>query len=79
MARVLAMAERIVAPDGRDQYLGTLAERRAAAAAVGVHFWVFEAADAPGRYVEFAEAPTAEAIRLMAGPSIALWHQVGGD
>ena len=80
MARVLAMVERRVAPEGRDGYLGALPERRRAAAEVGVHFWVFEAGDAPGRFVEFTEAATEEAIRLLvADATVAMWRQVGSD
>jgi len=62
MARVLAMQERVVAHAEREAYLAALATRRARAAAVLAHFWVFEHATDSGRFVEFTEAASEEAI-----------------
>lgn len=85
MPRVLAIAERDVAVAERPAYLGTLAPRRAAAAAAGAHFWVFEAVDAPGRVVEFTEGPSDAAVRSALGlapgatPAAALWRELAGE
>jgi hypothetical protein len=77
---VLAFEERDVADGERERYLAALAARRAAARAAGAHFWVFERAGAPGRFVEFTEAGSEDALRAAGGgvPPGSLWHEVGG-
>ena len=80
MARVLAMQERVVAPAERGAYLASLDRRRARAAAVPAHFWVFEHATESGRFVEFTEAASDEAIAAAHEPGQApgLWREVQG-
>ncbi len=41
--------------DERAAYLARLAERRASAAACGVHFWAFEREEGAGEFLEFIE------------------------
>lgn len=80
MARVLAMRECVVASADREAYLASLVNRRARAASVPAHFWVFEHATEPGRFVEFTEAASDEAIAAVheVGPMPALWREVQG-
>ncbi len=80
MARVLAMQERVVAPADRGAYLASLGRRRARAAAVPAHFWVFEHATESGRFVEFTEAASDDAIAAARddGQTPGLWREVQG-
>ncbi|WP_411280175.1 hypothetical protein [Gemmatimonas sp.] len=80
MARVLAMQERVVASEEREAYLATLENRRARAAAVPAHFWVFEHATESGRFVEFTEAASDDAIAAVheRGETPGLWREVQG-
>jgi hypothetical protein len=80
MARVLAMRECEVTPEQRSAYLASLAVRRARAAALSVHFWVFEHATESGRFVEFMEAANEDAIAALQedGQPPALWREVQG-
>ena len=80
MARVLAMRECMVTPEQRSAYLTYLAVRRARAAALSVHFWVFEHATESGRFVEFMEAANEHAIAAVQddGQPTALWREVQG-
>ncbi|WP_310570088.1 hypothetical protein [Gemmatimonas sp.] len=80
MARVLAMQERVVAQAEREAYLATLAIRRARAAAVPAHFWVFEHATESGRFVEFTEAASDDAIAAAheLDQTPGLWREVQG-
>jgi hypothetical protein len=80
MARVLSMLECVVTPEQRSAYLASLAMRRARAAAVPVHFWVFEHATESGRFVEFMEAANDDAIAALQedGQPPALWREVQG-
>ena len=56
MPRWLVMSEREVPPSDRAGYLQALAVRRENAATASAHFWVFEDAKTPGRFLEFVEA-----------------------
>ena len=67
MARSLHMVERVVPAEERSRYLATLVERQARAAAVKAHFWAFEHAAQGGRFVEFTEAPSEEALAAACG------------
>ena len=67
MARSLHIVERVVPDDGRAAYLAQLARRRQQAAAVQAHFWAFEHAGEAGRFVEFTEAPSEEALAAACG------------
>ena len=80
MARVLAMQERVVTHAERAAYLAAIANRRARAAAVLAHFWVFEHATESGRFVEFTEAASDEAIAAAHdhGQTSGLWREVQG-
>lgn len=80
MARVLTMQERVVAQAEREAYMATLVIRRARAAAVPAHFWVFEHATESGRFVEFTEAASDEAIAAASEPdqTPGLWREVQG-
>jgi len=80
MGRVLSMAERRVDGAAREEYLATLASRRAAAATAQAHFWVFEHASDRGRFVEFTEAASDDAIALSRGHDApeSLWREVQG-
>ena len=80
MARVLAMQERVVAPAERGAYLASLGRRRARAAVAPAHFWVFEHATESGRFVEFTEAASDEAIAAAqeVGQTPGLWREVQG-
>ncbi len=80
MSRVLSMAERHVDGAAREEYLATLALRRATAAAARAHFWVFEHASDRGRVLEFTEAASDDAIASAQGhnaPEL-LWREVQG-
>ena len=55
MPHALSVRHLVVDDDERGAYLARLAERRASAAACGVHFWAFEREDARGRFIEFVE------------------------
>jgi hypothetical protein len=67
MARSLHMIERFIPADERSRYLDELAHRRAQAAAAKAHFWAFEHAAHVGRFVEFTEAPSEEALAAVCG------------
>lgn len=82
------MAERTVSAAERATYLASLDARRAACAAHGVHFWVFEHEDTAGHFVEFAESRDASqldaawgACRAIGGvttaPRESRWRSVG--
>ena len=62
MPRLLVMAERAVTELERAAYLQTLAARRERAAAASANFWVFEQLDRRGRFLEFVETGSAEAL-----------------
>ena len=80
MGRVLSMTERRVDGAAREEYLATLASRRATAAAAPAHFWVFEHASDRGRFVEFTEAASEDAIASVQGHDApeSLWREVQG-
>jgi len=80
MARVLAMQEVVIAAAEREAYLAALVNRRARAAAVPAHFWVFEHATESGRFVEFTEAASDEAIAAAheGGQMLGRWREVQG-
>lgn len=80
MARVLAMRECVVASADREAYFTSLVNRRTRAASVPAHFWVFEHASESGRFVEFTEAASDEAIAAAheADQMPALWREVQG-
>lgn len=80
MTRLLAMQERVVASAERAAYLAALVNRRARAAALPAHFWVFEHATESGRFVEFTEAASDEAIAAVheSGTAPGLWREVQG-
>ncbi len=80
MARVLAMQERVIGHDERAAYLASLIDRRARAAAVPAHFWVFEHATESGRFVEFTEAASDADVAAAHGngDAPALWREVQG-
>ena len=62
MPRLLVMSERAVTEVKRAAYLQTVAARRERAAAANANFWVFEQEDRRGRFLEFVEAGSAEAL-----------------
>lgn len=74
------MIEVTVLPEHREDYLGTLLSRRETAMAHHVRFWVFENSDEPGRFVEFTEAASADALKALAGSELhaPLWREVQG-
>ena len=80
MARSLHMIERFIPADERDRYLAELAHRRAQAAAAKAHFWAFEHAAHVGRFVEFTEAPSEDALAQACGhtdgPMADRWTEV---
>lgn len=80
MARVLAIQERVVALAEREAYFASLAKRQARAAAVPAHFWVFEHATESGRFVEFTEAASDDAIAAAqeGDQAAGLWREVQG-
>ncbi|MBV9879881.1 MAG: hypothetical protein JO180_05255 [Gemmatirosa sp.] len=55
MPHALAVRHVVVDDEERVAYLARLAERRASAAACGVHFWAFEHEAGGGRFLEFIE------------------------
>ncbi len=63
MARLLAMVECRIEESMRRSYLAGLDARKADATASGAHFWVFEHAGEPGRFLEFTEAGSEAAVR----------------
>lgn len=67
MPRCLVMSERTVSEAERENYLQSLAVRRKHAAAASVHFWVFEDDSTRGRFMEFVEAGSHEALRNAVG------------
>ena len=85
MPRVLTFEEQQVDAAMRAEYMARVAVRRAAAASAGVNFWVFEHAAESGRFVEFTEGASAEAVRAAHGESqhgntsLALWREVRGE
>ena len=85
MSRVLTFEEQRVDAATRAEYLARVAARRAVAASAGVNFWVFEHATDHGRFVEFTEGASADAVRAAHGESqhgntsLALWREVRGD
>lgn len=78
--RVLSMIERTVPEAHRDEYLRSIASRRDDAAAQNVRFWIFENNDEPGRFVEFTEAASADALIALAHGELPapLWREVTG-
>ena len=75
--RTLHIAERTVAADARSAYLAELAARRRTCEAAGAHFWAFEHATIPGRFVEFTEARDAATLQRVAVTADGhLWHAV---
>jgi hypothetical protein len=80
MTRSLTIVERTVPAADRAAYLISLATRRAAAARVDAHFWVFEHSDEPGRYVEFTEGAGANEIATVHDGELPapLWREVQG-
>lgn len=85
MARVLTFAEQQVEATARAEYMASVAARQRVAASLGANFWVFERVDQHGRFVEFTEAGSEDAVRAVnAGPdhvnaSLALWREVRGE
>jgi hypothetical protein len=55
MPHALAVRRLAVEGEERESYLARLAERRASAAACGVHFWAFEREGGSGEFLEFIE------------------------
>lgn len=80
MARVLSMQEQRIATADRAAYLAALPERRQRAAAVQAHFWVFEHAGDPGRFVEFTEAASEGMLATASGSDATpdVWREVQG-
>ncbi len=80
MMRLLSMAERRIDSADRATYLAALGPRRASAASAQAHFWVFEHATEDGRFVEFTEAASANAISEACGHTApdSLWREVQG-
>lgn len=62
MPRLLVMSERTVTEGARSAYVQTLAVRCDRAATAGANFWVFEQLDRRGRFLEFVEAASTEAL-----------------
>lgn len=86
MPRVLVMSVRVIHRLDRAGYLSTLVARRERAAAASANFWVFEQQECEGRFLEFIEAGSGEAL-AMAIEHIAefdesvipdVWKEVGG-
>lgn len=80
MSRLLAMVECRIEESMRQAYLAGLDARKAKASASGAHFWVFEHAGQPGRFIEFTEAGSEAVVRATTGtePSQGLWREVKG-
>ena len=85
MPRLLTFAEQQVDAAARAEYLAHVAARRQVATSVGANFWVFEHVDQHGRFVEFTEAGSEEAVRAVndapdhVHASLALWREVKGE
>jgi hypothetical protein len=62
VGRVLAMQRTIVTPAERDRYLERARLSREHYASRQCRYWVFEDADLPGAFIEFAEAGDAAAL-----------------
>jgi hypothetical protein len=75
------MRERRVEDAARAVYLASVAERRTRAASVQAHFWVFEHAGEPGRFLEFTEAKREEDLVALVGPEAAenRWGEIQGE
>ena len=67
MARTLSMQERRISMAERADYLAALSARSHSAAAAQAHFWVFEHAGEPGRFLEFTEAADAAVLAQLLG------------
>lgn len=80
MPRTLTIVERRVSDAERAEYLAALPGRKARAAAVPAHFWVFEHATERGRFVEFTEAGGEAQIAALHGTDQPrdLWCEVQG-
>lgn len=80
MERLLAMAECRIEESMRQAYLAGLDARKSDASASGAHFWVFEHAGEPGRFLEFTEAGSEAALRAASGNTGAhgFWREVKG-
>ncbi|MBU6364692.1 MAG: hypothetical protein KJT01_00645 [Gemmatimonadetes bacterium] len=78
--RVLAVRERRLPGEERAPYLAGLAGRRERARAANAHFWVFEHHHEAGRFLEFTEAASPEAVAALldGAPADGLWHEVQG-
>jgi hypothetical protein len=78
--RVLAVRERQLPAEARAPYLATLPERRTRAAEARAHFWVFQHHSEAGRFLEFTEGASAEAVAALLDGAAAddLWHEVQG-
>jgi len=63
MARSLSMQRTVVTPGDRQKFLERMKAREAHYTASGCHFWVFEEAALSGAFIEFTEAPSAEALK----------------
>ncbi len=79
-ARVLAVRERQVPAGERGPYLAAIPERSARAAAARAHFWVFEHHTESGRFLEFTEGVSAEAVAALldGAPPDSLWREIQG-
>jgi len=84
MTRLLTFAEQHVTVGKREQYLASVGARRLVAASLGANFWVFEHATEHGRFVEFTEGGSEDAVRGVHGAPdhgtapLALWREVQG-
>lgn len=80
MPRALHMQERHIAEPVRAAYLASLEARRTHAVSVRAHFWVFEHATEPGRFVEFTEAASADDLATLVGTDAAQnsWRELQG-
>jgi hypothetical protein len=80
MPRALRIHERQVPDAERADYLAALPVRKARAAAVPAHFWVFEHATERGRFVEFTEAASEADLAAADGRASAddVWREVQG-
>jgi len=80
-ARVLAVRERQVPAEARTPYFATVRERTARAQAARAHFWVFEHDTDPGRFLEFTEGASADAVRALldGAPADGLWREFQGE
>ncbi|MCE2902372.1 MAG: hypothetical protein ACK6DP_09790 [Gemmatimonas sp.] len=80
MPRALRIDERQVPEAERADYLAALPARKARAAAVPAHFWVFEHATDRGRFIEFTEAASEAHLAAAQGLEQAgdCWREVQG-